>query len=504
MKPRFTLLLVVFLVPMAVRGARFAVTDQMSRTLPLDSTGSVWVENETGAIEIVGHDQPGIEVNAAKSIRGTDEAAIAEGRQQTQLVLSGDRRISYIRTIMPPVRSGRWASEVAYTLKVPKTASVNIASHSSNIRVRNVTGRITVKNVNGTISLGPALGPVIVESINGAIVVDGRPSGDSQLTTVSGDIEMRVPANASLEWVADSISRDFRTTLPIRGEFVGKTFRGSVRNGGPTIRTATLLGTILLLKSGTVAAAARPVQTLLVGGRRTPAVAPPKVTPHHRVPIVDGNYNYTTTVGDVSIGQVRGSARIETGGGEVHLDTVLGECHVISVGGPLELGEVSGTLVARTGAGDVTIRSALRGGLISTSGGMVRVDYAAGPTNITTLGGDIIVGRADAGVIADTRSGDITITAAPGLKKARFQARTAQGNVVLNLPPSFGADIEATVVATDVQGEMIRSDFRGLSITRDQVDGKTRIRAVGKINGGGERMELSAEGGRITIGRTPR
>lgn len=504
MKARLPLVLLALLVPVVAEAAKVAVTDRLSRSLPLEPSGSVWVENETGDIDIVGSDQAGIQITAIKTIRGADEAALAEGRVQTQLVLSGDQRISYIRTLMPPVRRGRWASEVAYTLRVPKTAQVHVASHSSNVRITDVAGRITVKNVNGTITLGRGSGPAIVESINGAILLEARPSGDTQLTTVSGNVEVRVPGNSRFEWVADSISRDFRTTFPIQGRFVGKTFRGSVGSGGPTIRTATLLGSILMLKSGTNAAQARPVQTVRVAGNRTPPpVAPPKVF-GHRVPLVDGNYNFATTVGDVSIGEIRGNARIETGGGEVQIGSVFGDCHVISVGGPLELGEIGGTLIARTGAGDVFIRSAQQGGVVNTRGGMVRVDHAGGSTNITSLGGDIIVARADAPITADTRSGDITITVGPNLKKTRVTARTAQGNVVLNIPPGFGADIDATVVVTEVEGEMIRSDFKGLSITRDQVDGKTRIRATGRVNGGGERVELSADGGRITIGRTPR
>ena len=45
----------------------------------------------------------------------------------------------------------------------------------------------------------------------------------------------------------------------------------------------------------------------------------------------------------------------------------------------------------------------------------------------------------------------------------------------------------------------IRSDFNGLTIKRDQVGSKTRIHATGKLNGGGDRVELFAEEGDIHI-----
>ena len=43
----------------------------------------------------------------------------------------------------------------------------------------------------------------------------------------------------------------------------------------------------------------------------------------------------------------------------------------------------------------------------------------------------------------------------------------------------------------------------GLTITREQVGGTTRVRAVGKINGGGEKVVLQATGGdiRVSTGR---
>ena len=45
----------------------------------------------------------------------------------------------------------------------------------------------------------------------------------------------------------------------------------------------------------------------------------------------------------------------------------------------------------------------------------------------------------------------------------------------------------------------IHSDFAGLTVKRDQFNGKTRLRATGKIGGGGEKVELYTEDGEIQI-----
>ena len=52
----------------------------------------------------------------------------------------------------------------------------------------------------------------------------------------------------------------------------------------------------------------------------------------------------------------------------------------------------------------------------------------------------------------------------------------------------------------------IHSQLPGLSIIRDQVGARTRIRGVGQINGGGRKVELFVEEGDVHIrsGPTPR
>ena len=170
-----------------------------------------------------------------------------------------------------------------------------------------------------------------------------------------------------------------------------------------------------------------------------------------------------------------------------------------SLGGPLNLGDIMGSLFAHTGAGDIIVRAARMGGQVTTDGGLVRVIYAGGPMTLRSGGGDIIVRQFSAFMDAETSSGDVTLTADPAQKTIKTTARTLQGNIVLNVNPRFGADIDATILTSDPDMNEMHIDFNGISIRREQVGNKTRIRATGKINGGGERVELYAEEGDIHI-----
>ena len=95
---------------------------------------------------------------------------------------------------------------------------------------------------------------------------------------------------------------------------------------------------------------------------------------------------------------------------------------------------------------------------------------------------------------------EISIAFQTGGRPGKVLARTAKGNVLVTLPAGMGADVDAVVLTSDPTMYSIRSDFGGLSVQREQVGGgKTRIRATGRINGGGERLELNAQDGGIHI-----
>ena len=75
--------------------------------------------------------------------------------------------------------------------------------------------------------------------------------------------------------------------------------------------------------------------------------------------------------------------------------------------------------------------------------------------------------------------------------------------MIRTVAPRFGADVEATIFTSDPDSDTIVSDIPGLSISREQVNGRTRVRATGKIGGGGEKVVLQATDGDIRISTGP-
>jgi DUF4097 and DUF4098 domain-containing protein YvlB len=481
------------------------------RKYALDPGGTFILENPVGDIDVTGANIPEVEANIVTTITALDEAGFQEGQRHAGLVEGGDNKTRVVRAAAVPVnlRQRPWSVSVRWTIRVPRSASVRIVSGSSGaIRIANVLGNVNIKNFNGNILLTNLNAATFAESVNGSIVYSTpHPRGNVVLSTVNGAVTATVAGDADFRWAAKTVTGDIRTNMPARGTLFGNTFRGVVNApGGPTISTSSLMGNIHLLASGASATQTQSIRNVpnvintptVRGGEQTSSTG-------------RGDYNggtvaamkYATSLGDVKVSRIRGEADIFTGAGQVTLGEVAGAAKVRSLGGPLQLGQIMGVLTASTRAGDILVDSTRRGGTISTDGGTISLLYTSGPTRLTSGGGDITVRQAASSVTAETTSGDIAITIDPDSKTETIDARTGKGNVILNVPALFGADIDATINTNDPNGDTIVSDLPGLSITREQVGGTTRVRAVGKINGGGEKVVLQATGGdiRISTGR---
>jgi len=481
--------------------ANVTITERLIKSLPLDVGDSVWIDNPVGNIEVVGSDTPGLVATVMRTITGVDQAALKEGSEQTVVSFEGDRNVRLIRTILPHVHSDKWTSSVSYTLRVPRTVQVKIASRiSGRIRVANILGNVTVTTFTGAVILDGVVGSSLVETTNGKVfyLYRQKPTATAQVQAVNADIDVILPPDSTFNWIADTLRGDILTNLPARAEFIGNAFRGSVNGtGGPTITLQTLLGNIRVLGIGIDVRLVQNVrQTVAERRSESPLLRPSK---RIQLPISGGPFDFSASIADVEVGEVRGWAHVVTAAGEIKLGTVYGDCVVTTNGGPLDLGDIMGTLTASTDAGDVQVRSAREGGRVSTAGGIIRVLYNGGPISLQSGGGDISVRQAAGSVNAETRSGDISITADSQQRTQKFQAHTQQGNISITVGPRFAADIDATVLTSRPDANAIRSDFNGLTIKREQVNGKTKIHATGKLNGGGERVELFAEEGDIHI-----
>jgi len=474
----------------------------ITKIVPIDLAGTLWVDNPFGTVEISGVDGTNATITAVRTTIAVDHDSMVEARDNTVLSFEGDVHQRIVRTLMPPQRSQRWSSSVKYTISVPRTVHLRVATKAADtIRVANIMGNVTVKAFSGTIVLDNVNGASIIDAVNGRVVYNfpTKPVSNAQVNAVNANIEVHLPADSNIDWVADTLRGDVWTSFQqLRGRWTGRVFSGSLNaSGGPRLTTATMLGRVALLANGATGADAQSVLSLLPplpAGNTQPVV---QQMSRIQLATIPGPMEIVQRVADVNVGEARGPLRVFTGGA-IELGTVYGDCTANASGG-ITITEAKAGLNAHSGGGDIVVRTARNGGTILTDGGSVKVEYTGGPTTLRSGGGDIIVRQAGGPIDAETRSGDITVGSDPNQKTQHIAAHTARGNITLHLSPRFGADVDATVLTSDSDNDAIYSDFKGLQIRKDQVGGKTRFRATGKINGGGERLELYSEEGTIHI-----
>ena len=492
--------------------------DQVTRELPIESTGTLWLHNPYGSIDVIGTDDDKMTITLQRQVTASDDQAMKDARQTVLFGFEGDSRTRVVRTSYPEPHDPRWIAVCNYIVRVPRTVSVKISARAmEHIRLTQLSGSVTVNSFSGTIILSNVSGASTVQTVNGRVIYDyaQRPTADATVQVINADIDIYAPREAQFRWIADSLNGDLMTNFDLRGVFQGNVFHGYANNppASPTLRTTAVTGRVSLLTRGTSPANARRIVAAVPSqgpGRNVTNSPGPSGPPAAdasaplarkiQIPILYlDKWDFSANVADVEVGQIHGSTRITTGAGEVSLGVVFGSTEVDSGGGPLTFGDLVGPIDVHTDAGDVTIRASRQGGTASTDGGIVRVTYAGGPMILRSGGGDIIVQQAAAGIDALTRSGDISITNSPVMKSNHIIAKTSQGNVTLIVSPTFAADIDATVVTDDADANRIRSDFN-LSVQREvSSGGKTRLHATGQINGGGDRIELYAEDGSINI-----
>ncbi len=118
---------------------------------------------------------------------------------------------------------------------------------SGSIHIANPGSRVEASNVSGSINVTGANNDVRAHVISGPIEVTGNPSGNRfwDLKTVSGSVDIRVPANSSFLLSADATSGDIRTNLPVMIEEQGKhSLRAHVGDSTGRVEVHTVSGGI--------------------------------------------------------------------------------------------------------------------------------------------------------------------------------------------------------------------------------------------------------------------
>ncbi|MDT8069575.1 MAG: DUF4097 family beta strand repeat-containing protein [Terriglobia bacterium] len=136
---------------------------------------------------------------------------------------------------------------------------VHLRTLKGNITATNIIdGHVEISSVSGPVTLKNVSGPnVEVNTTNGVITYTGMFSdnGDYEFTTHSGDINVSLPANASVDVAARSVTGKVENDFPFHPKqhvpfpvTSGRAFAGTSNSGGSSVQLRSYSGTIRVKK----------------------------------------------------------------------------------------------------------------------------------------------------------------------------------------------------------------------------------------------------------------
>lgn len=237
----FAALIAMILAPSAYASGN-NVTEEFHKTVPLNASGRVALENINGNVEITGWDKNEVQIDAVKSARDQqrlDEATI-------EVDGSGDS--VRIRTRYPEGSTHDNPASVHYTLHVPAGANLDkITLVNGSLEVSQVRGEFDASLVNGKLKAHDLAGRAEVSTVNGSSDVQYNTLAnvsEVKISAVNGSINLVLPPSANADVSASSISGNIRSDFPITVEsgFVGHRLKGKLGSGGTKIELSNVNG----------------------------------------------------------------------------------------------------------------------------------------------------------------------------------------------------------------------------------------------------------------------
>ncbi|HSF24843.1 MAG TPA: DUF4097 family beta strand repeat-containing protein [Blastocatellia bacterium] len=240
----------VALSSLAILAAATIVSAQdFQKSYRVGTGADVRVSTVSGDVKVTGYNGDAIIVTGYKEGRDADMVEI-EDRSGGNTV---DVRVRYPREC-------RCDASVRFEVQVPRSTRYNFDSFSSvsgGVEVRSVTGKLRASSVSGTVRVEDVEGIVNASSVSGNVEVDiNRLEGpeDMKFSSVSGNVNVRIPSNLDAEIEMSTLSGGLRTDFPIevREEKYGpgRSARGRVGEGSRRLKMSSVSGSITLNYSG--------------------------------------------------------------------------------------------------------------------------------------------------------------------------------------------------------------------------------------------------------------
>ena len=265
----YSVLLSLFIVQIAAAQKSRTI----SETVDLSQTGRVMIDTYKGSIDVSTWDRDEVKIEAI--IEADDDADLVP---LTEIVIRESGNSVYIESDYTKAKKkGRrfsWFGNnsvslpfVHYTIRMPRTADLNIEDYKSEIFVESLEadlnvetykGEVNLDEITGDLNLDTYKGDVRVRDLAGALELDtykgivtvefSEFGGHSAIDTYRGEVTLRFPEDTGFDLDADmGRSGDLDTNFKLTNVRVNdNNYRGRIGGGGPDLEIETYRGQIQL------------------------------------------------------------------------------------------------------------------------------------------------------------------------------------------------------------------------------------------------------------------
>lgn len=245
--------------------AQAQATRTVQRTVDLDRDGTVTVSAFSGRIDVTTWDRASAEIEVR--IEGDAQSRV----DRTEVRIDSRSRRLEIETDYDALDNSSWNKsndlpDTFYTLRIPRTASLETNVFSAEVTVENLAGDLQADAFSGNINVRGMEGEVRAEVYSGELVATdvagsvrfssfsgsadvtfARVADDSSFETFSGDVTLAVAGPDGFDLDADTgMGGSVRANIDIERLRTDDGYRGAINGGGPRLAFSTFSGDLEL------------------------------------------------------------------------------------------------------------------------------------------------------------------------------------------------------------------------------------------------------------------
>ncbi len=258
-----------------------AQQEKFQRTFTLGSGETLAVDNYKGTIHVTGSNTNQVVVNVVKRFEGSDSDR-KWWMENTKVDFSSDSGRVEVKVRYPSqswscwlcgLEHGDYTAQVELEIQAPRQTNLEVESYKPDIKISSLNGDIRIKSYKSPMMIDSTTGSIRIDTykdsirlknvtVRGALEVksykadaeiDARSLGGSaDLENSKGTIVLRVPQDTGLTVDFQGGRRSsFRSDFALNAEAgsgFGHGVRGTINNGGASVRLRTEKGSVELRK----------------------------------------------------------------------------------------------------------------------------------------------------------------------------------------------------------------------------------------------------------------